>query len=62
MPRGLASDAKQGAKNVASDLSENPLDGLADKVTFALPLLRWSECRLRLKACVLLLALSFCAL
>ena len=30
--KGLAADAKQGAKNVASDLSENPLDGLADKV------------------------------
>ena len=30
--KGLASDAKQGAKNVASDLSENPLSGLADKV------------------------------
>ena len=30
--KSLASDAKQGAKNVASDLSENPLDGLADKV------------------------------
>ena len=32
--KGLAADAKQGAKNVASDLSENPLDGLADKVIF----------------------------
>jgi len=31
--KGLAADAKQGAKNVASDLSENPLDGLADKVS-----------------------------
>ena len=30
--KGLASDAKQGAKNVASDLSENPLSGLGDKV------------------------------
>ena len=30
--KGLASDAKQGAKNVASDLSENPLAGLGDKV------------------------------
>ena len=30
--KGLAADAKQGAKNVASDLSKNPLDGLADKV------------------------------
>ena len=30
--KGVAADAKQGAKNVASDLSENPLDGLADKV------------------------------
>ena len=35
--KGLAADAKQGAKNVASDLSENPLDGLADKVDFELP-------------------------
>ena len=32
--KGLAAEAKQGAKNVASDLSENPLDGLADKVSF----------------------------
>ena len=30
--KGLASDAKQGAKNVASDLSENPLSGVGDKV------------------------------
>ena len=35
--KGLASDAKQGAKNVASDLSENPLSGLADKVCFGIP-------------------------
>ena len=34
--KGLAADAKQGAKNVASDLSENPLDGLADKVILRL--------------------------
>ena len=34
--KGLAADAKQGAKNVASDLSENPLDGLADKVKLRL--------------------------
>ena len=33
--KGLAADAKQGAKNVASDLSENPLDGLADKVSLS---------------------------
>ena len=33
--KGLAADVKQGAKNVASDLSENPLDGLADKVGVA---------------------------
>ena len=30
--KGLAGDAKQAAKNVASDLSENPLSGLGDKV------------------------------
>ena len=30
--KGLAGDAKKAGKNVASDLSENPLDGLADKV------------------------------
>ena len=30
--KGLAGDAKRAGKNIASDLSENPLDGLADKV------------------------------
>ena len=30
--KGTASDAKSAAKNVASDLSENPLAGLGDKV------------------------------
>ena len=33
--KGLASDLKQAGKNVASDMSENPLDGLADKVSIA---------------------------
>ena len=30
--KGLAKDVKQAGKNVASDLSENPLSGLGDKV------------------------------
>ena len=30
--KGLAGDVKKAGKNIASDLSENPLDGLADKV------------------------------
>ena len=42
--KGLAADAKQGAKNVASDLSENPLDGLADKV-ISLSSLCWHTLR-----------------
>ena len=31
--KGLAGDVKKAGKNIASDLSENPLDGLADKVS-----------------------------
>ena len=30
--KGLASDAQKAGKNLASDLSENPLSGLGDKV------------------------------
>ena len=30
--KGLTKDVKQAGKNVASDLSENPLSGLGDKV------------------------------